>query len=77
MIGFRLYKGKEENLALDRVKKKVLLNDNDFVWVRWPNGKHFYIKYKGMDVIVNGKEKWATEQAALEAVEVFKQEFKG
>lgn len=38
----------------------------DIKITRWQDGNHFYAKYKGIDVVVDGEQKWSTYRQAYE-----------
>ena len=38
---------------------------------KWPNGTHYYAKIGGVDVVVDGEQKWDTREEAQEAIDRF------
>ena len=58
--------GMRHNMFGDDVLRKINIS-------RWPNGRHFYAKYDGKDVKVNGRMKWNTYEDAFDAAKEFRE----
>lgn len=49
----------------------VFPNDGEIRFLRWPNGKHWYLKIGDIDIKVNGENKWNSKEQAEKALKTF------
>lgn len=68
--GVRPLKLSENESVIEEIESTDLIfpTDDKIEIKKWFGGKHWYVKKGDMDIVINGKQKWNTEQAARDAV---------
>ncbi len=54
-----------------KMSTKETKDIKDFRITKWTYGKHYYVKYKGVDVVINGVQKWNSYEEALRNAEIY------
>jgi len=60
--------------CLDEICKNILefpITKDNIRIIKWPGGKHYYIKINNEDVIIENRQKWNTRKEAEEALNLY------
>jgi len=70
------YFGFKESLKIEDTRYifAYILPSEQIRVLQWPNGRHYYAKVGGQDVVIDGIQKWNTWEAAEDAANRFIQE---